>query len=92
MTITIELTPKEEAQLLKAAKLEGMEPKAFVENLVSTRLPQSSEKTFAEILSPVHAYSREQSFTEEEIGEFVDSEVSAYRRERRAMQKTKPVE
>ena len=64
MTITIELSPIEEAQHPKAAKLEGMEPKAFVEKLVSTRLPQNTEKTFAEILAPVHAYSREQSFTE----------------------------
>ena len=80
MTITIELTPIEEAQLLVAAKLEGMEPKAFVEKLVTTRLPKNSGKTFAEILAPVHAYSHEQGFTEEEIGEFVDSEVSAYRR------------
>ncbi len=92
MTITIELTPIEEVQLLVEAKLEGIEPKAFVEKLVSTRLPQNSEKTFAEILAPVHAYSREQGFSKEEIDEFADSEVSAYRRERRAMQKTKSFE
>jgi hypothetical protein len=87
MPITIDLTPTEEAQLVRVAKQEGMEPEALAKKLVTMHLPQSAEATFAEILAPVHAYSQEQGYTEEEIGAFVDAEVAAYRAERRARQK-----
>ena len=84
MTITIDLTPGEEAQLMAAAKHEGVEPTAFIKKLVTEHLPQSGDQSFAEILAPVHAYSREQGYSEEEIGAFVDAEVASYRAERRA--------
>lgn len=40
--------------------------------------------TFAELLAPVHEYSRRMGYTDEEIGDFADAEISAYRAERRA--------
>ena len=87
MTITIDLTPAEEAQLVRVAKIEGIAPAALAKKLVTTHLPPSTEATFAEILAPVHQYSREQGYTEEEIGDFVDAEIADYRAERRARQK-----
>lgn len=84
MTITIDLTPTEEAQLIQAAKQEGMEPEAFIKKLVTNRPTQSIEATFADILAPIHSYSREQGYGEEEIGAFVDAEVDVYRAERHA--------
>ncbi len=83
MTITIDLSPAEEAQLFAAAKQEGMEPNAFLKKLVSEQLPTRTQTTFTAILAPVHEYTRNQGYTDEEVGAFVDSELSSYRAERR---------
>src|SRR5438067_978851 len=42
MTLTIELTPVEEARLAVAAKREGIEPAALVKRLVAEHLPQGA--------------------------------------------------
>lgn len=89
MTITIDLTPIEEAQLFAAAKQEGVEPKVFLKMLMKERLSQDPEASFADILAPVHEYSREQGYSEEDIGDFVDAEVASYRAERRARRTAK---
>ena len=87
MTITLDLTPTEEARLVAAARQEGIAPELVLKKLLADHLPPNAEMTFAEILAPVHEYSRQQGYTDEEIGEFVDAEVAAYRAERRARQK-----
>lgn len=88
MTFTIDLTPTEEARLVAGAKQRGIAPEAFLKRLVTERLLQSAEMTFAEILAPVHQYSQKQGETDEELGAFADAEVAAYRAERRANVKT----
>lgn len=40
--------------------------------------------TFAQILAPVHEYTRQQGYTQEEIADFVDAEIKAHRAEKRA--------
>ena len=90
MTLTIELTPEQKAQLVTAAKQTGLAPAEFLKQLMAEHLPHSTSPTLQEILAPVHEYSREQGYTEAEIGEFVDDEVAAYRAERRARKTATP--
>ncbi len=92
MTITLDLTPTEAARLVAAARQEGVAPEQFVKKLVADHLPPNIEATFAEIVAPVHEYSRQQGYSEEEIGAFVDAEIKAYRSERRARQKAETSE
>ncbi len=82
MTFTIDLTASEEAYLVAAAKQRGIAPDEFLKQLVTNCLPKRADATFAEILAPVHEYSREHGYTEEELDEFVEAEVAAYRAER----------
>lgn len=42
MTLTIDLSPTEEAQFTDAARQEGLEPAAFVKRLVRERLPSTA--------------------------------------------------
>jgi hypothetical protein len=84
MTLTIDLTPTEEARLVAGAKQRESAPEEFLKRLVTDHLPQTAEMTFAEILAPVHQYSQEQGETDEELGVFADAEVAAYRAEHRA--------
>jgi hypothetical protein len=53
MTFTIDLTPAEEAQLVAAAKQEGLEPEAFLKKLVTDHLPLHTDKTFEQIAAPL---------------------------------------
>ena len=82
--------PNEDAQIVADARQEKLPPEAFLKKLVTDHLPVNVGKTFAEILAPVHAYSQAQGYTEEEIGDFVDAEIAAYRTERRAKQEANP--
>ena len=47
-------------------------------------------ESFADILAPVYAHTRESGATDEEIGDFVDAEIAAYRAERRALKGAAP--
>lgn len=60
--------------------------KSDLERLLANEVSSEEDlnPVLAEILAPVYKYSDEQGYTEEEIGEFVDSEIAAYRAERRA--------
>ena len=68
MTLTIELTPEQEAQFVAAATHNGLAPVEFLKQLVEECLPHSAPLTLAEILAPVHKYSHDQEHTEQEIG------------------------
>ena len=70
-------------RLDERVKRRGGDRSASIRELVERGL-QAEDRTLAEILAPVHAYSRQMGQTEEEIGEFVDEEIAAYRAERRA--------
>lgn len=43
--------------------------------------------TFEEILTPLHEDFEETGMTDEELGEFIDAEIKAYRAERRAKER-----
>jgi len=88
MVFTIDLTSSEEARLRAGAERRGMAPAEFLKHLITDHLPENSEMTFGEILAPAHEYSRNQKDTEEELGVFADTEVAAYRAERRAKQES----
>ena len=53
---------------------------------MTTDFPNSDREgaSFAAILAPVYAHTRASDDTDEEIGDFVDAEIAAYRAERRA--------
>jgi hypothetical protein len=84
MTVTIDLSPEEEARLAAASKERGLAPHELAKRIVVERLSVGGGATFAEILAPVHAHTHEQGHTDEEVGEFADAEVAAYRAERLA--------
>ncbi len=65
--------------------------KRGIERLIADEVSPEEDLSamLAEILAPVYEYSHKQGHTEEEIGEFVDTEVAKYRAERRAPQTSK---
>jgi len=94
----IEGTPSEIAEQLKT--LEEHQRLTLIipgEEIKRTQTTQRTEEpsaadtgTFAEILAPVHEYTRQSGISDEEIGDFVDAEIKAYRAEKRASAQTKP--
>ena len=54
----------------------------FIERGLREEETPHADMTFAEILKPAHEYTRQMGYTEEEIGDFVDDEIKAYRAER----------
>ncbi len=91
-TLTLDLTPEEVSRIEKAQR-QGMDLATLFRDVISqlpaAEIPPHEGKphpgmTFAEILAPVHEHTRKMGYTDEEIGDFVDAEVKAYRTERRA--------
>jgi nitroimidazol reductase NimA-like FMN-containing flavoprotein (pyridoxamine 5'-phosphate oxidase superfamily) len=99
VTITTEPKPilvldltSEEANRVEEAQRQGMDLATLFRDVIA-KLPAAEvqpdeEKlhpgmTFAEILAPVHEHIRNMGYTDEEIGDFVDAEIRAYRAERR---------
>ncbi len=55
MTLTIDLSPKEEGQLIAAAEWMGMEPVTLAKNLIIERLPPEADTRERMRLSAIRA-------------------------------------
>ena len=88
MELTLHFAADVEKRLRERAHEHGVDVTEYVEELVAKDLQagagQGGGRTFAEILAPAHEYARSHHQGEEEIGRFVDTEVTAFRAERRA--------
>ena len=68
--------------------MHGGDRSEYIRKLIERGLEEEqalhAQMIIAEILSPVHEYSRRMGYTDDELGEFVDTEIEAYRVERRS--------
>jgi len=85
MSITIELPPETEQKLRHRAAASGRDVLAFVVDTLEEKL-RSPPESFEEILAPIHEEFRESGMTESELDEFLQQEIEAVRKERRAKQ------
>ncbi len=85
MSITIELPKSTEAELRKKAKSKGQEIDEFVRGLVERELREArnNDLSWDELVAPIHAQTRRLGLSEKDVEELVDSEIAAYRREKR---------
>lgn len=67
MTITLDVSEESGRKLKELASRAGQPVGEFVNRLIEHEL---SEKTFAEILAPVHEHSRAAGYTEEDLDTF----------------------
>ena len=78
MTITIDLPSEVEAKIKTQASHDGVEVEDYVKTLIEEaakrreRIEKESEKSFAEILAPVHKEFEESGMSEEELDEFIE--------------------
>ena len=78
MTITIDLPSEVEAKIKTQASHDGLEVEDYVKTLIEEaterreRIERESEKSFAEILAPVHKEFEESGMSEEELAEFIE--------------------
>ncbi len=95
MTLSIELTPAEEARLREAATREGLEPAALARRLVTEHLPAAVPApteglhpgmTFGELLAPLQEDFEKSGLSEEALGDLVDGAVARIRQRRRAQE------
>jgi len=88
----IQGTPEEIATHLKTLKqdemltliIPGQEIQTTEKPASTGTEPPHAGMTFAEILEPLQQDFEETGMTDEELGEFIDAEIEAYRAERRA--------
>jgi hypothetical protein len=73
MTLTIELTPEEEARLAAAARARGQDPEAFLRAIIDT-LPETEDPTLALLSQWIaegqNATQKEREEAEAETAEF----------------------
>lgn len=82
-------TAEEIARQLQHSKLVGRLRAIIVpENGVGENGMEESRPNFAKILAPLQQDFEATGMTDEDLGEFIDTEIKAYRSERRA--KTQP--
>ncbi len=78
MTITIDLPSEVEEKIRKQASNDGLEVKYYIKTLIKEaserreRIMKGSEKSFAEILAPIHKEFEESGLSKDELNEFVD--------------------
>ena len=83
MTITIEFPPATLERLRTEADAAGKDIETFVREAVEQQLARR-QKTFAELLRPMHAAVEASGMSEQEVDELLESELKAARAERRA--------
>jgi metal-responsive CopG/Arc/MetJ family transcriptional regulator len=75
-------------RLDEKAKEHGSDRNGYIREIIEEKLKlertPSPDMTFAEILAPIHEYSRKMGYTDKELKEFALAEVAAYRAEKRA--------
>lgn len=80
MTITIDLPSEVEAKIKTQASHDGVEVEDYVKTLIEEatkrreRIEKESEKSFAEILAPIHRGFEESGTSEDEIMEMFEKE------------------
>lgn len=81
MSITIDISKEAESKLRKRADEMGKDFPEFIEYLVEVeaRLP---ERSFDEIVAPVHKEFEESGMTQEELDEFTDELIREVRAEK----------
>jgi len=78
MTITIDLPLEVEAKIKSQALKDGVKVEDYVKSLIKDasekreRIERESEKSFAEILAPIHKEFEESEMSEEELTEFLE--------------------
>lgn len=72
MTVVLELKPEIEEALERKAKAKGFAVKVYLEKLVEKDVEAETEKTFAEILAPIHKGFEESGVSEEEMMELFE--------------------
>ncbi len=78
MSITIDLKSETEARVKTQALRNGVKVEDYVNELVEEaserreRIEKASEKSFAEILAPVHKEFEESGMSEDELTEFLE--------------------
>ncbi len=78
MTITIDLKSETEARIKTQALRNGVKIEEYINELVEEAserrelLENSSEKSFDEILAPIHKQFEESGMSEEELTEFLE--------------------
>jgi hypothetical protein len=78
MTITVDLPPEVEAKIKTQALQDGVEVEDYVKTLIEEaterreRIEKESEKSFAEILAPIHKEFEESGMSEEKLTEFLE--------------------
>jgi len=72
MTVVLELKPEIEEALQKKAKANGFEVNIYLEKLVEKDVEAETEKSFAEILAPIHKEFEESGMNEDELTEFLE--------------------
>ena len=95
MTITITLSPEEEARLRQRATESGEDVNRFLHTLIQRELQEEGAlhagMTFEQILAPVHEYSRRMGYTEEDLDEvFEQARNEVYREQDRLPSKDEP--
>lgn len=83
MSITIELEPDVEIRVKNQASDIGEKVEVYLKTLISDetakreRIAKLSEKSFAEILAPIHKEFEESGTSEEELDELIEKERQA---------------
>lgn len=78
MSITIDLPLETEEKVKKQASHDGVKVEDYVKLLIKEasdrreRIEKDSEKSFAEILAPIHKQFEESGMSEEELNEFLE--------------------
>lgn len=78
MTITINLPPETEEKIRTQAQQDGVKVDDYVKTLIAEaaerreRIERASEKSFQEILAPVHKEFEESGMSEEELTTFLE--------------------
>lgn len=83
MTITINLPPATLDQLKAEAQATGKDVETVVREAVEARLA-FRQKTFAEVLKPIHDAVEASGMSEEAVEELIDQELQAVRAARRS--------
>ena len=91
-TLTIEvsgISDETMSRLDKRAEACGTDRSQIILEIIEAGLKDTQsaahELTFAEIVAPLQQDFEASGMSEDELGEFIDSEIQAYRRERKAL-------
>lgn len=78
MTITIDLPAEVEGKIKARALNDGLKIEVYIEQLIKEaverreRIEKESEKSFREILAPIHNQFKQSGMSEEELTEFLE--------------------